>query len=102
MINTSSLLTGPFSGALGIKDRTGVIGVEQRLQEGYRHGSSQRGETLTQSWQLSAERNAMNAGTFTLTPRSDTVLPLYIDVFPRAQRVQTGQDSIAGHLDIFH
>lgn len=61
VINTSLLkyrstwLTGSFSGALGIKDGAGVIGVEQRLQEGYRHGSSQRGQTLTQSWQLSAE-----------------------------------------------
>lgn len=28
--------------------------------------------------------------------------PFHIDVFPRAQRVEAGQDSIAGHLDILH
>lgn len=46
-------LTCSFSGAFGIKNGAGVIGVEQRLQEGYRHGSSQRGQTLTKSRELS-------------------------------------------------
>ena len=29
-------------------------------------------------------------------------IPLHIDVLPSAQRIEAGQDSITGHLDIIH
>lgn len=46
-------LTGPLSWSFGVEHRAGVVCVQLRLQEGHRHGSGQRRQTLPQSRQLS-------------------------------------------------
>lgn len=95
-------LTGSLSGALGVKYGAGVVGVEQRLQEGDRHGSSQGGQTLTKRWQLSEGTRRQRSGVHALdeiTVRK-TRTPLHVDVLAGAQRVEAGQDSVAGHLNV--
>lgn len=49
-------------GALGIKDGAGVVHVEQRLQERYRDGPGQGGQTLAESRQLSAGHREGESG----------------------------------------